>query len=64
MTEFFTAIALAIALEGILYAVFPEAMKKFMVQVLDQPDNTLRRAGMIAAIAGLASVWIIRRYNL
>ena len=61
MTDLLTAIALAIALEGVLYAVFPEAMKKFMVQVLDQPDNVLRRAGLTALLAGVAFVWLIRR---
>ena len=60
MTDLLTAIALAIALEGALYALFPEAMKKFMVQVLEQPDSALRRAGLTAAIAGVALVWLIR----
>ncbi|MDP7100107.1 MAG: DUF2065 domain-containing protein [Rhodospirillales bacterium] len=60
MTDLLTALALAIALEGALYALFPEAMKKFMVHVLDQPDFLLRRAGLTAAIAGVALVWLIR----
>ncbi|MDP7623661.1 MAG: DUF2065 domain-containing protein [Rhodospirillales bacterium] len=60
MTDLLTALALAIALEGALYALFPEAMKKFMVQVLDQPDSLLRRAGLTAVIAGVALVWLIR----
>ena len=60
MTDLLTAIALAIALEGALYALFPEAMKKFMLQVLEQPDSALRRAGMTAAIAGVAMIWLIR----
>jgi hypothetical protein len=61
MTDLLTAIALAIALEGALYAVFPEAMKKFMVQVLDQQDSVLRKAGVTALVAGVACVWLIRR---
>ena len=61
MADLLTAIALAVALEGTLYAVFPEAMKKFMVQVLDQPDNVLRGAGLTALLAGVACVWLIRR---
>ena len=61
MTDLLTAIALAIAIEGVLYAVFPEAMKKFMVQVLNQPDNVLRTAGLTALFAGVACVWLIRR---
>jgi len=60
VTDLLTALALAIALEGALYALFPEAMKKFMVQVLDQPDAMLRRAGLTAAVAGVALVWLIR----
>ncbi len=60
MTDLLTAIALAIALEGALYALFPEAMKKFMAQVLEQPDSALRRAGLTAAVAGVALVWLIR----
>ncbi len=60
MIDLLTALALAIALEGALYTLFPEAMKKFMVQVLDQPDSLLRRAGLTAVIAGVALVWLIR----
>ncbi|MBT3992053.1 MAG: DUF2065 domain-containing protein [Rhodospirillaceae bacterium] len=60
MTDLLTAIALAIALEGALYALFPEAMKKFMLQILDQPDTALRRAGLTAVIAGVALVWLVR----
>ena len=61
MTDLLTAIALAIALEGVVYAVFPAAMKKFMVNVLDKPDNVLRRAGVMALVAGVACVWLVRR---
>ena len=60
MTDLLTALALAIALEGALYALFPEAMKKFMLQVLEQPDHALRRAGLTAVIAGVALVWLVR----
>lgn len=41
MSDILAALALAIALEGALYAVFPEAMKKFVIQVLNQSDNAL-----------------------
>jgi len=61
MTDLLTAIALAIALEGALYAVFPEAMKKFMAKVLDQPNSVLRRTGLTALLAGVVCVWFIRR---
>ena len=60
MIDLVTAIALAIALEGALYAIFPVAMKKFMVQVLDQPDSTLRSAGMTAVVIVIILIWLIR----
>ena len=60
MTDLLAALGLAIAIEGVIYAAFPDAMKKFMVQVLAQPANHLRRAGLIAAFAGVFVVWLVR----
>ncbi len=61
MADLLTALGLAVAIEGLLYALFPNAMKKMMVQVLAQPPNSLRTAGLAAAIAGVGIVWLIRR---
>lgn len=61
MADLLTAIGLAVAIEGLLYALFPNAMKKMMVQVLAQPQTSLRTAGLVAAIAGVGIVWLIRR---
>jgi len=61
MADLLTALGLAVAIEGLLYALFPSAMKKMMVQVLAQPQNSLRTAGLVAAIAGVGIVWLIRR---
>ncbi|NVJ90352.1 MAG: DUF2065 domain-containing protein [Methylocystaceae bacterium] len=60
MTDFFVAIGLAITIEGILYALFPDGMKRMMMQVLTMPSNAVRSAGITAAILGVALVWIIR----
>ena len=61
MADLLTAIGLAVAIEGLLYALFPNAMKKMMLQVLAQPQTSLRTAGLVAAIAGVGIVWLIRR---
>ncbi len=61
LTDLLTALALALAIEGAIYALFPEAMKRFMVQVLDQPTAALRIAGIAAAVLGVGFVWLIRR---
>lgn len=60
MKDFLTAVALAIAIEGAAYALFPDAMKRMMARVLTQPTTMLRTAGLIAAAVGVAVVWAIR----
>ncbi len=60
MQDLFTALALAVAIEGIAYALFPDAMKRMMVTVLAQPSTNLRTAGLIAAALAVAVVWVIR----
>ncbi len=60
MTDLFTALALAMAIEGAAYALFPDAMKKMMLLVLAQPRGHLRTAGVVAATAGVGIVWLVR----
>ena len=60
MTDLLTALALAVAIEGSLYALFPEAMKKMMLHVLAQPVVHLRTVGLVAAVAGVSVVWLVR----
>lgn len=60
MTDFATAIGLALAIEGILYAVFPDAMKRMLEQVMAQPIQTLRMVGLITATFGVSIIWMIR----
>lgn len=61
MKDFLTAVALALTFEGVLYALFPNGMKRFLAIMLTRPDHSLRWAGLIAAIAGVALVALIRR---
>lgn len=60
MTDFFTALALAVAIEGIAYALFPDGMKRMMISVLAQPSGNLRAAGLVAAGVAVAAIWLIR----
>lgn len=60
MADLITALGLAIAIEGMAYALFPVGMKKMMVRVLAQPLNNLRWAGLVAVLIGVALVWLIR----
>ena len=60
MRDFVTAIGLALVMEGIFYALFPDKMKKVMLHVLAQPPAYLRSGGLVAAVAGVCIVWLIR----
>ena len=60
MNELFSALALAITLEGILYALFPDRMKRVMSVVIEQPTANLRFVGLLAAVLGVVIIWAIR----
>jgi uncharacterized protein YjeT (DUF2065 family) len=60
MVDLASALALAIAIEGILYALFPDGMKRMMASVFDMPSSYLRVAGLMAAVLGVGLVWMIR----
>jgi uncharacterized protein YjeT (DUF2065 family) len=61
MRDFGTAIALVLVIEGILYALFPEAMKRMAARAMTVPPQALRTAGLVAACLGVAAVWVMRR---
>jgi len=57
---FFSALALAIVIEGLLYAAFPEQMKKMLAQLMAAPASTIRAVGLACAAAGLVLLWLLR----
>ncbi len=60
MRDFLTALALVMVIEGLAYATFPQAMKRMLAAVLEQPAASLRLAGLAAAAVGVASLWAAR----
>ena len=60
MNEFVVAAGLVLALEGALYALFPEFMKRLAAQALEMPGDTLRVIGVISAGLGVGLVWLVR----
>jgi uncharacterized protein YjeT (DUF2065 family) len=60
MSEIVAAIGLVLVLEGALYALFPEFMKRMAQQVIETPGDTLRVAGVVSAALGVAVVWLLR----
>ena len=60
MRDLLTALALVLVIEGGLYALFPEAMKRAAARALLVPPQALRLAGLGAACVGVVLVWLVR----
>lgn len=60
MIAFFNALALAIVLEGLLYAAFPEQMKRALRQVLEAPDSVIRIVALTSAVLGLMILFALQ----
>jgi len=58
MTIVWAALGLAVAIEGMLYSLFPEHMKGMMAHVLAMPTGTIRGAGLTAAVSGVFILWL------
>lgn len=59
LTAFLTAIGLIFVIEGGLYALFPETMRRSIQRVLAQPAGRIRAVGLVAALVGLLLVWLV-----
>ena len=55
-----SALALAIVMEGLIYAAFPEQMKKMLAQLMAMPASTIRAVALACADAGLVLLWFLR----
>ena len=60
MTEFLVAIGLVFVIEGLLFAAFPSAAKRLAATAIESPETSLRVAGIISAVIGLALIWVVR----
>jgi uncharacterized protein YjeT (DUF2065 family) len=60
LTDFLAALALAVVIEGLVYAAFPEQMKKWLGQLNAQPVTRIRGVALACAAAGLVLLWMVR----
>lgn len=60
MTDLALGLALALVIEGVVYALFPAGMKRLMLRALSLPEATLRQGGLAAALLGFGIVWLLR----
>ena len=60
MEDLFTALALVLVIEGVLYALFPSKMRDLISKMMEVEDTSLRTSGILAALVVVACVWVIR----
>jgi uncharacterized protein YjeT (DUF2065 family) len=60
MEFFLCVLGMVLIVEGLPYFAFPEKMKKWIVMILDMPENTLRKFGIVMMVIGLGLVYIGR----
>jgi uncharacterized protein len=60
MTDFLSALALVFVIEGLAYAIAPGLLRLTLRRLETIPDRTLRAGGLLAAVIGVAAVWLVR----
>jgi uncharacterized protein YjeT (DUF2065 family) len=60
MRDLIVALGLVLALEGMLYAAAPGAMKRMIESLLDLPESRIRWVGLVTAVIGVGIVWLAR----
>lgn len=60
MDEFLAALALVMVIEGVLPFLSPGAMRKYMLQMLQMDDRTLRITGLVSMLVGLGLLYLVR----
>ena len=60
MSDLIVALGLVLVIEGVIYALFPAAMRSMVVEITKMPDHSMRRFGIIALCLGVFIVWLVR----
>jgi uncharacterized protein YjeT (DUF2065 family) len=60
MPELVVAIGLVFVIEGLVFAAFPGTAKRLAATALESPENSLRIAGIVSAVIGVALIWLVR----
>ena len=55
-----TALGLVLVIEGLLLALFPEALKRMIAEVMMKPSQSLRVGGVVSAAIGVGVIWLVR----
>ena len=60
MTDFLTALALVLVIEGLFLAVFPHRIRQILQMLEEMTPESLRFGGLVVAALGVFFVWLLR----
>jgi len=60
MDDLFVGIGIALIIEGVLYTLMPDGMKRLIAAALQQGSGSLRAVGLALAVLGLGLVALVR----
>lgn len=60
MIEVIIAIGFLFVIEGLLYVLFPRAMKNMMAIILSQSENSVRTTGLFALLIGVIIIYVAK----
>ncbi|NMJ44101.1 DUF2065 domain-containing protein [Roseomonas sp. JC162] len=60
MVNLLQGVAVVLALEGLLYAVAPGAMRRALRSLAEAPEQRLRIGGLVAAMLGVGLAWLLK----
>jgi uncharacterized protein YjeT (DUF2065 family) len=52
-------LAVAVAIEGLVYALFPGVMRRVLATLALAPEDRLRVGGLVAACLGVGLAWLL-----
>ncbi len=60
MGDLTVAFGLVLVIEGLLWALAPDAARQMLALAAETPQKTLRTFGWVAVVTGVSIVWLIR----
>jgi len=61
MLDLVAALGLALAVEGMLFAAFPDGARRAMYEAAHTPSNRMRLVGIVSAVVGVVIIWAARQ---
>jgi hypothetical protein len=59
LVQLLAGAAVVLAIEGLLYAVAPGAMRRAIAVLAGLPEDQLRLGGLVAAAIGVGAAWLL-----